>query len=55
MTGSSEVGVGVDGGGYSVSSTHDYLGYSKERGKVGVSSGGGGGLWDEGEREEELW
>lgn len=34
----------TNGGNYSVASTHDYLGYS-----------GSQQLWDDDEREEELW
>lgn len=39
--------------GYSVASTHDYLGYPKD--EQPFSSGQDGGLWDDNEKAEELW
>ena len=40
------------GVGYSVASTHDYLGYPKDQPVFGT---GQEGLWDDEERTEELW
>jgi hypothetical protein len=44
-------GAGAGGGmGYSVASTHDYLGYPKDQHSFGQQ-----GLWDDEEKTEDLW
>ncbi|KAK3699844.1 hypothetical protein LTR37_016259 [Vermiconidia calcicola] len=43
-------GGGSRGGGYSVANTHDYLGYPKDRQPFGSQ-----GLWEDDQKDEEMW